>query len=239
MIALTTKKIFLFTAVLSIQLSFAQFAKVADPDGDVNVRESADANSTIAGKINSGEIVYTFPDERNKTWLNVDYNNKKGENTAGYIHRSRLKLIESYEAVPSVSKDKNKAIFQSGPIQVEITAGKFNYKENKKFFSSSDYSGQKIEDQYKGQQVWGTDGTIPETHYKSITVHIGHRIIQVPRKEIESLFNINNESAQCYYDLNNDILYITMTNSDGAGSYVVLFEIEKGGYKGRKVMIPF
>ncbi|ATN06036.1 hypothetical protein CRN76_11790 [Chryseobacterium indologenes] len=124
-----TKKAFLVTAALSAQLSFAQFAKVVDQDGYVNVRETADANSTILGKINSDEIVYVF-DPNNKNWANV---------SNGYIHNSRLKYIESYPAVPSTMRDAGKAIFRSGNIKVNITSGKFNFKENEKDFTSTLY----------------------------------------------------------------------------------------------------
>lgn len=223
-------------AAFGMQLSFAQFAKVVDKDGYVNLRESADIKSKVVGKINSGEIVYAFePDDKNKNWLNVYYNDK----TTGYINNSRVKLIESYETILPVTTDENKAIFKSGNIKVDIVSEKFNYKENKKSFSSSNYGGQKIEDQYKGQRIWGTDGTIPKTHYKSITVQIRDKKIQIPQKEIENLFNASNQYTACYFDRKNDTLYISMLNSDGAGAYVALFIIEKGKYKRRILEIPF
>ncbi|REC59936.1 hypothetical protein DRF65_23805 [Chryseobacterium pennae] len=231
-----TKKIFLLTAMVSIQFSFAQFAKIVDKDGYVNLRENPDTKSKIIGKINSDEIVYTFEmDKANKNWLNVYYDDK----TAGYINSSKVKLIDSYEVILPITKDENKAIFKSGNIKVDIISEKFNYKENKKFFSSSNYNGQKTEDKYKGNLIWGTDGTIPKTHYKSITVQVKDKKIQIPNKEIENLFNISNEFTTCYYDRKNDTLYLTMINSDGAGAYVALFKIVKGVYKERILKRPF
>lgn len=221
-----TKKIFLLTAALSVELSFAQFAKVVDKDGYVNIRENADANSLVVGKLNSDDIVYIFEsDPAHKNWANV---------SNGYVHNSRLKYIESYQTVPPVVRDANKAIFKSGNIKVNIISGKFNFKENEKDFTSTLHG-----DYYKEQQVWGIDGTIPKTHYLSITAQIGDKTIQIPEKEIENLFEINNKSTRCYYDRINDILYISMQNSDGAGTYVALFTIEKGEYKGRTLEIPF
>ncbi|PKF74002.1 SH3 domain-containing protein [Chryseobacterium sp. PMSZPI] len=225
-----TKKIFLLTAALSAQLSFAQFAKIVDKDGYVNLRENADAKSKVIGKINSEEIVYILehaPSDKN--WLNVDHHE-----TGGYIHNSRVKYIGSYEPVPPIVRDGNKAIFKSGNIKVDIASGKFNFKENEKDFSST-LQG----DFYKEQQIWGIDGTIPKTHYLSITAKIGNKTIQIPTKEIENLFEVNNKSTTCYYDRKNDTLYITMNNSDGAGAYVALFKIEKGEYKERILKIPF
>lgn len=221
-----TKKIFLLTAALSVQLSFAQFAKITDKDGYVNVRENADAKSKIVGKINSDEIVYIFEsDPVHKNWANV---------SNGYIYHSKLKYIKSYQTIPPTVRDANKATFASGSIKVNIVSGKFNFKENEKDFTST-LQG----DFYKGQQVWGIDGTIPKTHYISITAQIGNKTIQIPAEEIENLFQIDNKSTTCYYDRENDTLYISMNNSEGAGSYVGLFIIEKGQYKKRVLEIPF
>jgi hypothetical protein len=126
---LKTKKIFLFTAALSVQLSFAQFAKITDKDGYVNVRENADAKSKIVGKINTDEIVYIFEsDPVHKNWANV---------SNGYIYNSRLKYIESYQKIPPTARDANKATFASGNIKVNIVSGKFNFKENEKDFTST------------------------------------------------------------------------------------------------------
>lgn len=219
-----TKKIFLLTAALSAQLSFAQFAKVVDKDGYVNVRENADANSLVVGKVNSDDIVYIFESD-NKNWANV---------SNGYVHNSRLKYIDSYPTVPSIVRDANKAVFKSGNIKVNIVSGKFNFKENEKDFTSTLHG-----DFYKGQQVWGIDGTIPKSHYLSITAQIGDKTVQIPSKEIENLFNIDNKSTTCHYDRINDILYISILNSEGAGSYAGLFIIEKGEYKSRILEIPF
>ncbi|OCA76969.1 hypothetical protein BBI01_00450 [Chryseobacterium artocarpi] len=219
-----TKKIFLLVSALSVQLSFAQFAKIVDKDGYVNVRENADANSKIIGKLNSDEIVYIFEPD-NKNWANV---------SNGYVHNSRLKYIKSYESVPPTVRDANKAIFKSGNIKVNITSGKFNFKENEKDFTST-LNG----DYYKEQQVWGLDGTIPKTHYLSITAQIGNKTVQIPTKEIENLFQVDNKNTTCYYDRINDILYISMLNSEGAGTYTGLFIIEKGEYKKRILEIPF
>lgn len=235
-----TDKIILLAAILSLQWSFAQFAKIVDKDGFVNMRKNADAKSIVVGKISSDEIVYIFDaDDGNKNWLNADYTDKNGKDISGYIHSSRVKYIESYESIPSTSVSENKIVFNSKNIRVDIESEPFNYKENKRYFSTTDYNGHKVEDKFKGQHIWGTDGTVPQTHYKFISVKINGKTLQIPPKEIENLFNINNESASCYFDSEEETLYINMVNSDGAGGYAVLFKIEKGIYKGKTLIIPF
>jgi len=226
-------------AILSFQWSLAQFAKIVDKDGYVNIRKNADAKSDIAGKVNSGEIIYVYDhDESSKNWLMIDYPVKNRDLISGYVHHSRVKYIESYSRVPSVSVNENKAVLASKNIKVEIIAEPFIYKENKKYFSSSRQEIQ-IGDLYKGKPVWGTDGTIPQTHYKSVTVKIGNNTVEIPPAEIENLFNVNTEFTECYFDSENETLYISMVNSDGAGGYAVLFKIEKGKYKGKTVIMPF
>ncbi|RTZ49556.1 hypothetical protein EJ377_03510 [Chryseobacterium arthrosphaerae] len=60
----------------------------------------------------------------------------------------------------------------------------------------------------------GNRRTIPKTHYISITAQIGDKTIQVPAEEIENLFQVSNQSAACYYDRENDTLYISINNSE-------------------------
>ncbi|AKK71451.1 hypothetical protein HX13_05195 [Chryseobacterium sp. P1-3] len=234
-----TKKIFLLLAALSTQLSFAQFAKVVDKDGYVNVRKNADAKSNIIGKINSEEILYIFSEDPDESWLNIDYSHKKEKPLTGYIHRSRVKFIESYTEVPSTVKNTDNAVFKSGNRTVSILSGPFDYPGHKKDFSSVTAGNDRLLEKYKGQEIWGTDGLVPQTYYKSITIQTGNKTIQIPQKDIENLFNVNNESTRCYVDLHNDTLYIMMNNSEGAGAYAALFIIEKGEYKGRILAIPF
>lgn len=234
------KKYLLALLLLTIShFTYAQFAKIIDKDGYVNVRKQATVTSEIVSKINTGEIVYAFPDEKLRDWVIVDYTDRQNENITGYVHHSRIKLIESYVKIPNTSFNDSIAKFISKDVTVEIRSEKFDYKKNKRYFSSTEYEDYTVEDKFKGQQVWGTDGTIPTSHYTSIKATIKGRSLQIPEKEIENLFNINSAFAACYYDNLNDILYITSVNGDGAGGYAVLFKIEKGNYKARVVTMPF
>lgn len=216
-------------------LPSSNFAEIVDKDGYVNVRNEANSQSEIIGKINSGEIVYIFNiGDYDGNWLNIDF--KKGDSVlTGFIHKSRLKPISEYEYIPPVSKVENEAEFYYRNIKVIIKSEPFNYQANEKYFTEEQLHDDYVVQKYKGQEIWGTDGTIPRTHYTSITVRIGNQIIEIPKKEIENLFNVNNELASCYLNEKNETLYITLKNSDGAGSYEVLFIIEKEKYKGRKV----
>ncbi len=95
----------------------------------------------------------------------------------------------------------------------------------------------RLTNDYKNQEVWGTDGTIPKTNYQSITIKIDGKTIEIPVKEMENLFNPNAENSECYYDEKNKKLFIISMNADGAGSYEILFTIENGKYRGRSVYL--
>lgn len=214
--------------------SFCNFAVIVDKDGYVNVREKESTDSKILGKIKSGEAVFIFED-LDTDWLNISFDDDK---KSGFIHRSRIKYIKDLEKIPSVDSHDYKAVFHLNNIDIDIETDDFDYESNKKYFSETakeDYTIKK----YKGREMWGTDGTIPKTYYKSITVKIGNQEIEIPEKDIEDLFNVNNMNAECYFDKANHSIYIHLSNSDGAGSYVVLFKIENGVYKGRQIEIPF
>jgi len=234
------KKYRLILLFLTIShLTYAQFAKIIDKDGYVNVRKEASISGPVVSKIKTDEIVYAFPDEKDKNWVMIDYTDHQNQSITGYVHSSRIKFVESYREITSTTFDENEAIFVAKDIIVEIRSGKFDYENNKKYFSSTKYDGYTVEDKFKGQEVWGTDGTIPISHYTSIKATIKGKTVQIPEKDIETLFNVNNEFAASYYDDEHDCLFITSTNGDGAGGYVVLFEIVGGKYKARVVTMPF
>jgi hypothetical protein len=233
------KYLFVLLFLTACQYASAQFAKIIDKDGYVNVRQQATKNSAVVSKIPTDEIVYAFPDEKFGDWVIVDYTDNDDKIITGYVHHSRIKYIESYKQIPTIFFDESTAKFTTKDVTVQIKSDKFDYQKNKSHFSSTQYDGYTVVDKFRGQQVWGTDGEIPTSHYTSIQATIKGRFIQIPAKEIENLFNVNNEFATCYYDDSNDILYITAVNGDGAGGYAVLFAIKKGKYNARVVTMPF
>jgi len=215
-------------------ISFCNFAVIVDKDGYVNVREKESANSKIIGKIKSGEVVFIFED-LDTDWLNITFGD---DEKSGYIHRSRIKYIKDFDKIPSVDSHDYKAIFHLNNIDIDIETDDFDYDSNKKYFSETAKEDFIIK-KYKDREMWGTDGTIPQSYYQSITVKIGRQEIEIPEKDIEDLFNPNNNYTECYYDKSSNTIYIHLSNSDGSGSYVALFKIENGVYKGRQVEIPF
>ena len=84
------------------------------------------------------------------------------------------------------------------------------------------------------KKYWGTDGEIPKTEYKSIEIYIGIKNSR-PEIAIDNLFETSLYNTQVNHDKTNDVLYIQSMNSDGAGSYEVIWKIKKGVYKERYI----
>lgn len=239
------KNIYIVIIFLVTQPNYAQFARVSDADGFVNVRKESNVKSEITGKILTNEIVYLADEnERNTNWKYAFYESKSVKEVSGYIHYSRLKMLSDFSGIDFVKTEDNTAFFKNDKekIEVEISTQSFNSTKNISKFSKKEgfYFA------YKSKPIWGTDGGLPNSSYKFIKLKIKGKETEVPQESLDNLFQptiIEKANDLKYikinYDKSNDILYISSLNSDGAGSYVVLFVFEKGNFKEIKTVIPY
>ena len=114
-----------------------------------------------------------------------------------------------------------------------MTKSKHSFKYHKEY--------RDVIEKIDGKLFWGTDGNMPKREYKSIEVKIRGKQVSIPQSAYNDLYEsyLYTEFNSVHYDKDNDILYIVANNGDGAGAYMVCWQIEKGAYKGRKVGIPF
>lgn len=221
------KRIIYFFLILNFNLCFSQFGIINDLDGFVNVRSSAEKGNNISDKLENGFIVYCFEPEGN--WINIDYK-KNGKDLNGYIYKDRVKYISSFENVALKSNLDGKVKMENRNIKIEITETKFEKEKHKLTF----YKNNKTQlDKIDNLQIFGTDGNIPKREYKSIKIEIEKVKIELPINALKNLFEPNLESSTANYDKNNDILYLSSMNSDGAGGYLIIWIIEKKRYKNR------
>lgn len=68
---------------------------------------------------------------------------------------------------------------------------------------------------------------------------IDYKTIELPKNSFDDLFEPSLYNTKINYDKKNNILYITSSNSDGAGGYEIVWVIEKGKYKERKIAFGF
>ena len=228
-------KFLLLIFLYSLESLFAQeFAVVLDKDGYTNVRIENNKNSKILDKLYNEDLVCVMNPEGN--WWKIDYALKKNEMKVGYVYKNRIKLISEYNEVPiSEVKDKE-IIFSNKTIEVKVVENKFD-KNKHSFNYVKNYPNQILK--IDGKDYWGTDGEMPKTEYKSITIIFNDTKLQLPKEALENLFEPNLSLTKVNFDKDKDIIYISAMNSDGAGGYLVIWKIEKGIYKERFVAYGF
>lgn len=223
--------IFLF----SLESLFAQeFAIINDIDGYTNVRSANNKTSKILDKLNNRHLICVMNPEGN--WWNIDYAISKNEIKVGYVYKDRIKLISEYKKIPISEEKNNEILFSNKAIEVKVVETKFE-KNKHSFNYVKNYPNQILK--IDGKDYWGTDGEIPKTEYKSITIKFNNSTLQLPKEALENLYEPNLSSTKVNFDKDNDIIYISAMNSDGAGGYLVIWKIEKGLYKERFVAYGF
>ena len=234
-LATTNLRQYLFTVLFCMPWLFtaAQFAVVKDADGFCNVRFAADINARVTDTLKNGTFVYCF--EKTGNWVNLDYT-KNNEERRGYLYHDRLALVNNYEEIPLLGSAANSIRFGKDSVGVIVIQQKFN-KGKHRFSYFKDAEGQL--ELIDGYPIWGTDGGMPHTEYKSITVNLGQKRIVLPPTALRSLYEPRLADTQVHYDRANNTVYIQSSNSDGAGYYQVIWKIENGAYKERFIAYGF
>ena len=208
------------------------FAVINDKDGYVNVRKEANIHSKVIKKLDNNTLIFAFDYNKSEdgNWIYADND--------GYIYNDRVKWLEKLPKVAKGIEKKNTIHLSGKNIKVTLTSQKFD-KSKHSFKYNKEYPDaiEKID----GKTFFGTDGNMPKEAYKSIEVKIHGKQVSIPKSAYDDLYEptFYTEHNSIYYDKELDSYYIVATNSDGAGTYMVCWQIEKGIYKGRKIGIPF
>ena len=215
-----------------VQAQIEAFAVINDKDGYVNVRKGKSAQSKVLKKLNNKTIVfvYNYDKATDGNWIYTD--------EEGYIYNDRVKWIHKFPQIAKGIAKGNTIVFEGKEIQVILSTEKFD-KSKHSFKYHKEYRD--VIEKIDGKLFWGTDGNMPKREYKSIEVKIRGKQVPIPKSAYNDLYesSLYIEFNSVHYDKDNDILYIVANNGDGAGAYMVCWQIEKGVYKGRKVGIPF
>lgn len=216
---------------------FAQFAIICDKDGYVNVRAERSGSSAIIDKLNNQDLVCTW-NEGGSEWNNVLY--CKGEEyCSGYIHRSRLQMIDSIPGIKKMKEIKYNAVvavYRCNSVHVTVTEGPFIAKEH--WFTYGDEQRKKIrkiDDRY----YKGKDGEMPTREFKSVKVEWGAAHSDFQQYWLDNMCEIRARDVLIYVDEKKQRIYLEATSfSDGAGYYKVMWVWEKGEVKSRLVWEP-
>ena len=208
------------------------FAVINDKDGYVNVRKEKSVHSKVLKKLDNNTLIFVLEYDKAQegNWIYAD--------NEGYIYNDRVKWIEKLPKIAKGIARGNTIVFEGKEIQVTLATEKFD-KDKHSFKYHKEYRD--VIEKIDGKPFWGTDGNMPKREYKSIEVKIRGKQVSIPQSAYNDLYEsyLYTEFNSVHYDKDNDILYIVANNGDGAGAYMVCWQIEKGVYKGRKVGIPF
>ena len=228
-------KFFVVLLLLISDIVFAQeeaFAVINDKDGYVNVRKEKSVHSKVLKKLDNNTLIFVFEYDKAQegNWIYAD--------NEGYIYNDRVKWIHNFPQIAKGIAKGNTIVFEGKEIQVVLSTEKFD-KDKHSFKYHKEYRD--VIEKIDGKPFWGTDGNMPKREYKSIEVKIRGKQVSIPQSAYNDLYEsyLYTEFNSVHYDKDNDILYIVALNGDGAGAYMVCWQIEKGVYKGRKVGIPF
>ena len=208
------------------------FAVINDKDGYVNVRKEKSVHSKVLKKLDNNTLIFVLEYDKahDGNWIYAD--------NEGYIYNDRVKWIHNFPQIDKGIAKGNTIVFEGKEIQVTLSTEKFD-KSKHSFKYHKEYRD--VIEKIDGKLFWGTDGNMPKREYKSIEVKIRGKQVSIPKSAYGDLYEsyLYTEFNSVHYDKDNDILYIVANNGDGAGAYMVCWQIEKGVYKGRKVGIPF
>lgn len=228
----TMKVMLLVTLMLCSKVSYAQFAIVADKDGYVNLRSAANKNSKVTHKLLNGQLVHCFENDGN--WISIT--SPIGDNELnGWIYNDRCRLVADYPAIPVVAKGAGMVKLAKDSIEVVLMQRSF---EKSKHTYKYQQGASWIE-LVDNKRYWGEDGGLPKLEYKSIVVKWGTKTLELPQAAYADLYNPSLDRTKVNFDKDNNILYIYSSNSDGAGSYDIIWKIENGVYKQRFIGLGF
>lgn len=222
-------------ALIYFSTASAQIAIINDRDGFTNIREKASSQSKIVDTLSNGRLVYCFKGEAEGDWLPVDYN---GKTYSGYIHKSRVQLIENFAEFTVISANDSILKLKFDSIQLRIKLGKFN-KSGRKIKYENSPDGQRYVELIDNKIPWGTDGNLPKNEYKSIQFILGNKEISFNRAGFNDLFEPNLSMTAGYIDKSSKKIYIVATNSDGAGGYIVVWLVQGYQLIRRETFRPF
>jgi hypothetical protein len=223
------KKFIIYLLLFTCLNVNAQFAIIQSKDGYVHVRETAELGKNIKQKLSNGSIVIIdeLELESSTDWIPVIYN-LETQNKNGFIHKSGLKQIQSFQKAKrkEFSKSSNQLVLDSHKLTIAIRT--FDSKKHQITYKNN------FIDKIDASKFWGTDGEMPKMEYQSLKLSTEKTDINLPTNQ---LFNPNLKLTNMYQDKDTNSLYIIAKNSDGAGSYDVLWIIKDGKFLKRIVIL--
>ena len=224
---IVTTLILVFFTTLSI---FGHVGLINDKDGFTNVRKGPSSNSEIIYKLNDWEVFiidieYLDLDSSCiKIWIKKNkysiYNGQPNSyDIYGFIHKSRLKLLDS---LPLVSDPE---VY----LDFKISRADTNKTMDTNFHTIN------------GQVPNGLEIPLVDSYeVESLRLLWKGQTVQVKKELFQDLYNVssqegdyNSKGERFKTYLHNDRYYIEQSCADGAGYYMVIWVIENGEIRQR------
>lgn len=235
------KTIIAFIFLLSLRFSaYAQtefilsddltYAVIKDSDGFVNIRKAPNTSSPIVGKIYKYNI---FGCETNKTnWWKVlqvqNDNHHKSNWLEGYIHKSRVSLLSGWKKINKKNVHKDSCVFKNDSLKVAVKKATFNSRKHKLSYNKTELS------LIDGKVFWGTDGEVPKEVITSLKIIKNGQLIFIPTNAFNDLYEPRLETLSICHGPKNTT-YISMSDSDGAGAYTIIWIFKDDKYYTRYI----
>lgn len=230
---------FAISFILSATSIFSQeykgaFAIISDIDGYTNIRNKS---QQVIDKVYDHEILaindFCVTAEN---YMCVDYgwNAPKGtfmrfgwgeesyktdNEKNGIIHSSRIKYLIDLPQLEKEIVDKKTVIFEGQDIHVEVSTGRFDVSEYENV----------TEDKIGNYPIWGYDGFCKcdpnPTEIKSIIFTFADQKLVFPHEALIAYLRPNVDNMYVAKASEN-IYYLVMLNSDGAGGYELVYTIK-------------
>ncbi len=223
--------IFAILAILYLKANAQAIAIINDKDGFVNVRKGKSNHSPVVGKIYKGDL-FTFYEDGKSGWVNVfqSFENKPGSDLQGYVSANRIFPISKFNSIQSVKAFRDSSIAHNDTLNIVVKASPFRRKNHRLTFSKITAENTKPAlTKIDGKTILGTDGELPHKAIADLKIKLNGQFLLIPKSAFNDLYEPGLASLEVYFGRDNTI-YIEMDNSDGAGSYSVVWVIRNNKY---------
>ena len=164
--------------------------------------------------------------KQNQEWISVfipknDYclGNTEPSYIIGYIHSSRILPLDNLQKYTG-----NDFFFEYKLSEFDST-NRIIDKQDGKWVVAID-----------GRPAWGTDGNYPKVQVDDITLIINGKEINIHKVFYSDIFECDN---QMLIYKNDETFFVHQWNSDGAGTYEIVWVFDQNGLKQRLVGLMF
>jgi hypothetical protein len=212
------------------------YAVIKDTDGYVNVRHDPSVNAPILGKIYNYSVFNCEPNGTN-WWKVLQMGTENGSSLLeGYIYKDKVSLLKNWKTVIIKKGFADSAVFKNDSLTIIVKKRVFRFKQHKLFYHKGNPNENTASylEKIDGKRFWGTDGEIPRNVISSIKLIDNRAPIVIPEEAFKDLYEPNLQTLSFCSDAQN-IFYVRMNNSDGAGAYTIIWVIKDNKYLKRYI----